>query len=383
MPQATTQAPAPVVRRSPKPAGTQEIVPNPDGSLPRSIHANEYRDSYPANRPPATKPPQSRQIPTINPLTSLSPQGTMSAPRPPVLPKPVAPLQLPKQVAPVQTAKPKPLAPVIPPVPATPKPVVAAVTTKPNTAEPPTQLPPGPFNRSVIVIDPSHGGTDVGSRVTDSVFEKDVDLQFAFKLRSLLTARGFTVVLTRESDTATLPDKPDSPLTLDVRAGLANRQQPLACLLLHATGSGHGAHLYTSELNSVPAEPYAAPWLIAQNGWVSQSLLLQKQIGRALNRASVPLVLSRASVRPVDSLTCPALVIELAPESNSDAASINNDAYQQRVASAVATALLFWQNSAQPPARLAPPLYKAPAPLAKPASDTNTTPTPATQAVQP
>ena len=354
------------------------------------MHTNEYRDSYPAGHPPATRPTPIRSVPTVNPLTSLSSQGGSTAPKPPVLPKPVAPLQLlkPKPTAPgtaASTTTPKPSSTAT--TPATPKPKVAATATtaaKAEPAQPATQIAPGPFNRNVIVIDPSHGGTDVGSRVGDSVLEKDVDLQFAFKLRSLLQARGFTVVLTRESDTATLPDKPDSPLTLDVRAGLANRQQAVACLLIHATGSGHGAHLYTSELTSVPAEPYAAPWLTAQNGWVSQSLLLQKQIGKALTRASIPLVASRASVRPVDSLTCPAMVIELAPE-NSNSASVNDDAYQQRVASAVATALIFWQNSAQPPARLAPPVYKAPPAAPKP----DTTPTPAsanpapTPAVQP
>ena len=373
MPETTTQAPAPVVRHIPRTTTPQEIVPNPDGSLPHTVHENEYRDSYPASRPATPKSLPPRQIPTANPLTSLTSQGQTAPVKTPAAQKPVGPASPPK---------PKPVAAASAAPPAA-KPD-AAVSAKPGVAQPATQLPPGPFNRNVIVIDPSHGGTDAGSRITDSISEKDVDLQFAFKLRSLLTARGFTVVLTRDSDTATLPDKPDSPLTLDVRAGLANRQQPVACLLLHATGSGHGAHLYTSELNSVPAEAYAAPWLTAQNGWVAQSLLLQKQIGHALTRASVPLVLSRASVRPVDSLTCPALVIELAPESNS-AASITGDSYQQRVASAISTALIFWQNSAQPPVRLAPPVYKAPAPVVKPETDSTptTTPAPPTPAVQP
>lgn len=356
------------------------------------MRANQYRESYPVVHTPAPKPTANGSVPTVNPLTSLRSQSTPAAPKLPVLPKPIAPLQLskPKPVSPTGTtaaasgtataatkSSPKP-------VNAAPKVAPAAAAVKSSVAEPTAQIAPGPFNRSVVVIDPSHGGTDAGSRVGDAVLEKDVDLQFAFKLRSLLQARGFTVVLTRESDTATLPDKPDSPLTLDVRAGIANRQQAVACLLLHATGTGHGAHLYTSELPSVPAEPYAAPWLTAQNGWVSQSLLLQKQIGKALTRASIPLVANRASVRPVDSLTCPALVVELAPE-NSNAASINNDDYQQRVAAAIATALLFWQNSAQPPARLAPPVYKAPPVTPKPESTpatTTTTPSPA-PAVQP
>jgi N-acetylmuramoyl-L-alanine amidase len=71
-------------------------------------------------------------------------------------------------------------------------------------------------------------------------------------------------------------------------------------------------------------------------------------LGDALNRARLPLVSGSASVRPLDSLTCPALVLELAPASDSPA-SIADAAYQQRVAEAVAGALVLWKDKVQPP----------------------------------
>ncbi len=202
------------------------------------------------------------------------------------------------------------------------------------------------------MLDPSHGGIDGGSRITDTLQEKDVDLAFAFKLRSLLTARGFTVLLTRESDAATPPDS-GTPITLDDRAGIANHVHPVACLLLHSTGSGKGVHLYSSELAPVELQPVVVPWLGAQAPWVNASRALQRQLGTALNRAEVPLVLSRASIRPLDSLACPALVLELAP-SGSDKESVNDGGYQQTVANALAAALIFWQTEARPPDRQLP-----------------------------
>jgi N-acetylmuramoyl-L-alanine amidase len=42
--------------------------------------------------------------------------------------------------------------------------------------------------------------------------------------------------------------------------------------------------------------------------------------------------------------------VELAPKGD-DADSINDTEYQQRVALAIAGAMLFWQNQVQPPAR--------------------------------
>jgi N-acetylmuramoyl-L-alanine amidase len=207
------------------------------------------------------------------------------------------------------------------------------------------------MNRTMIVLDPAHGGVDGGSRISDSLQEKDVTLAFAFKLRSLLAARGFTVVMTRDSDAATESNPAGAPLTLDDRAGIANHARAVACLLLHATGSGTGAHLYASELQSAAGEPAVTPWLTAQAAWVEQSRALQRNVGAALTRAEIPLVMSQASIRPVDSLGCPALVVELAPRT-SDPASVNDELYQQRVAESIASALVFWQNQAAPPTRL-------------------------------
>lgn len=210
------------------------------------------------------------------------------------------------------------------------------------------------INRTTVVLDPAHGGIDNGSRIGDSIQEKDVTLAFAFKLRSLLSARGFNVVMTRDADQASEPSPSGGTLTLDDRAGIANHARGVACLLLHATGSGTGAHLYSSELAPTPGQPSLLPWLTAQAAWVRQSQALESSLASALTRAQVPLVMSAASVRPVDSLNCPALVIELAPRTSS-ASSINDDDYQQRVAQAIAGVLVFWQNQAVAPPRLPTP----------------------------
>jgi N-acetylmuramoyl-L-alanine amidase len=255
---------------------------------------------------------------------------------------------------------------------ATPAPAPAPKATAPKPSTPPVATVPSlaatpatPFNRGIILLDPAHGGGDSGSRISDSILEKDVTLNLAFRLRSLLSARGFTVVMTRDSDNVT-PTGATDPLTLDDRAGLANRSHPVACLLLHATAAGSGVHLYSSELDPTPGEPLANPWLTAQAPWVTQSERLQKQLGMALTRASIPLVNSRASVRPVDSLTCPALVVELAPQGG-DTGTLTDAGYQQHVAEAIAAALVFWKSQAQQPARLdQPPATNAPTPGAKP-----------------
>ena len=143
----------------------------------------------------------------------------------------------------------------------------------------PPVVPSSPTSRFVVVLDAAHGGDDSGARI-DSGSEKDVALALSVKLRSLLAARGFQVITTRESDA-----------TLDAvhRAEIANRSGAQACLSLHATESGSGIHLFASSLT--PAAPTRIPaWKTAQGGFVTRSLALAGVGLQLAQQASVHLV---------------------------------------------------------------------------------------------
>lgn len=55
------------------------------------------------------------------------------------------------------------------------------------------------YKAPTIVIDPGHGGRDPGT-CKGNFYEKDVNLDIARKLRSMLKARGYNVIMTRNSD---------------------------------------------------------------------------------------------------------------------------------------------------------------------------------------
>ncbi len=52
----------------------------------------------------------------------------------------------------------------------------------------------------IIVIDAGHGGMDGGATGSDGTLEKQINLEIAKILRELLTASGYEVVMTRETD---------------------------------------------------------------------------------------------------------------------------------------------------------------------------------------
>jgi N-acetylmuramoyl-L-alanine amidase len=197
--------------------------------------------------------------------------------------------------------------------------------------------------RTIIFLDPAHGGPDPGAHLPNNLLEKDLTLAFAARLRSQLSTANFAVISTRDAD-------PTVPFTTDQRAEIANHAHPAACLILHATDSGSGIHIITSALTPNDVEnPHAPiPWNTAQSASIPQSLTLANEIGLALQHAKLPVILSRASIRPVDNLTCPALAIEIAPLGTGDDQTPITDAnYQQNIAKAITAALTNWRTRQQ------------------------------------
>jgi N-acetylmuramoyl-L-alanine amidase len=204
-----------------------------------------------------------------------------------------------------------------------------------------TQTPTAPKPpRNIILLDPAHGGDDPGAQLPNNAVEKEVTQAFATRLKPLLAAAGFTVLTTHDSDTN---------LPTDLRAGIANHARAIACLILHATSSGTGIHIATPALPDDATPPHnPIPWNIAQTASLPQSLRLANELGLALDQAKLPILLIRASTPPLDNLTCPAAVIELAPFNSNT--PVTDTAYQQQAAQAIATALTSYRthNPANP-----------------------------------
>lgn len=206
-----------------------------------------------------------------------------------------------------------------------------------------------PLPSFTVVLDAAHGGGDIGTTLTPQLLEKNLVLTLSVRLRSELTARGIDVATTRESDTDPLPND---------RAALANHARANACILLHATASGSGVHLYTSSLNQsllnqsslnqVPGSAGPAPWDTAAAPFVTESLKLASTLGAALGSANLPYTIGRVRLDPMDSLRCPAVAVEVAPllrsEGRENSAALGETAYQKRLVDALAAALVQWRG---------------------------------------
>jgi N-acetylmuramoyl-L-alanine amidase len=104
-----------------------------------------------------------------------------------------------------------------PPPPARPS---AAAPAEPRPGDPrfgaPTPIDAGALPLAVrkVAIDPGHGGESLGTHTPRGLVEKDLTLDIAARLRKLLEADGFEIVMTRRAD---------QDVSLSERGALANQ----------------------------------------------------------------------------------------------------------------------------------------------------------------
>ena len=199
-------------------------------------------------------------------------------------------------------------------------------------------VPPPPTLQSlaakplfVVMLDAGHGGDDRGALLSETLEEKAVTLAFARRLRSELQGRGISAVMSRDAD-VTIP--------IEQRAAMADAARVAIFVSLHAASQGRGVRVYTAMINSATPTPGGfVPWDTAQADYVLTSRALADLVKAELGKYEIPNSEFSAPLKPLNNVGAAAIGIELAP-SGEDVASVNAGVYQQRIAAALAEAIV-------------------------------------------
>ena len=198
----------------------------------------------------------------------------------------------------------------------------------------------------VVVIDAGHGGVDSGARsVVGNAYEKDFTLDWAQRLERVLSAAGWQALLTRSNDV-------DMGLSNRVTYAVAHQADLFLSLHFNSAGTSQtqaGLETYCLTPTGLPSSVtrgYADDTALsfANNAFDTENLQLALRVHQALlevnghrdrgvRRARFPTVLRGQQ--------CPAILVEGGYLSNPDEArQIADAAYRQKLAEAVAAALL-------------------------------------------
>ena len=231
---------------------------------------------------------------------------------------------------------------------------VLAIVTAPAHALPQQGL-------RTIVIDPGHGGSEIGATGPNGLTEKEIVLDIARRLRDLIRERlGLQVHLTRESD---------YDVALESRTEKANNLKADLFISIHANsyrGRGvRGAETYflsdkatdddarrvaALENNALGLERTAPGdtdlqlllWDMAQTMHLRESSVLAETIQAELNRLAGTgnRGIKQAPFRVLRGADMPAVLVEVGFLSNpNEASSLADPRYRQRIATALFNSL--------------------------------------------
>ena len=195
----------------------------------------------------------------------------------------------------------------------------------PQNPSPQPRQPAGP--RFLVLIDPAHGGNDIGAAITPSLPEKDVVLALARRVQHQLANRGIAAGLLRNSDIA---------ITLDQRATWTNAARPALYIALHAANTGQGVHVFTAMLPAANLSPQGfLPWDTAQAAFLDLSGSVAGSVAAELESRKLPNATLLAPLRPMNNIAAPAIAVEIAPPAG-NVDEIASAAYQEQVAQSIA-----------------------------------------------
>jgi N-acetylmuramoyl-L-alanine amidase len=179
---------------------------------------------------------------------------------------------------------------------------------------------PSRLGVNIVVLDPAHGGTDLGARGTGGIHESDIVLEFASQVRTALESQGFQVVQTRQGNA--------NP-SFDDRSAMANAQRGAIFVTLHiaSTGTPGTARVYV--MNDLPTGVDATgliPWDRAQAPFASLSRKLgdQVQVLLAQRFKGSPASVQTASVRQLRTTAAPAIAVEISSVTVEDRAQLDH-----------------------------------------------------------
>jgi len=210
-----------------------------------------------------------------------------------------------------------------------------------------------------IVIDPGHGGLEVGAKGKFGTLEKDLTLDIALRLRSIIEKNlAYRVVLTRDKDV---------DVSLENRAATVNNNRGYVFVSLHVNGyfrkEANGSETYFLGLNATDEEARRMAyfennsavmeeriqseeeddimmilWDMAQTAYIQKSSQLAENIQKELNSllGTTNRGIKQAPFKVLTGVACPAVLVEVAFLSNPvEERKLITEDFQNNVAMAV------------------------------------------------
>lgn len=187
-------------------------------------------------------------------------------------------------------------------------------------------------SKAVITLDAGHGGFDPGKVGCAGSKEKDINLAITLKLKKILERSGYTVVLTRDTDTALCTGEESNKKMTDLKARVDCIEQSGCALAVSIHQNSYSAGTSGAQVF------YYAPAGGSQESEQKRFAgILQNTIRDRIGDGNRRVEKGNSSYYMLKNISCPFVIVECGFLSNpSEEALLNDESYQTQMAQAVA-----------------------------------------------
>ena len=192
-----------------------------------------------------------------------------------------------------------------------------------------------------VVIDAGHGGEDVGTVGVNGVYEKDLNLSYAFTLGEMLANEGYTVFYTRTEDRLLYTEEENIKgmrkiYDLKNRAKFTNEKSPFLLISIH--------------MNYYSVEKYSGFEIFYNKNNESSRRLaydISDEVKGSIAEAGERVPKAADDLYILSNVTCPAVLLECGFLSNTaECQRLCEKEYEKQLCFAIVCGMIKYENSA-------------------------------------
>ncbi len=207
----------------------------------------------------------------------------------------------------------------------------------------------------IVIVDPGHGGSDVGATGAGGLQEKDLTLKISLYLKNFLEEKGIFALLTREKD---------EDISLEERANFANSNKGSLFLSIHnnsfKTYKIRGSETYyislepfeelykTNETEEKTSNIDLILWDLAQNKYLKDSAYFAELVQEELDNLweIPPRGVKQAPLKVLSGVTMPAALVEIGFISNpEEEKNFQDEEFLKKIAQSLAKAIIKFKET--------------------------------------
>lgn len=182
-------------------------------------------------------------------------------------------------------------------------------------------------NKKIIVLDSGHGGVDSGKVSVLGEYEKDINLAIAVKLRDMLIAGGYEVVMTRNDDEGLYSEGSSNKKTEDLKK---------RCEIIDSSGAVFAISIHQNSYHEGNVKGAQVFYYKASEEGKLLAQTIQDAMKEKLDKTNKRQAKSNGDYYLLKNTKVPTIIVECGFLSNyEEAKKLSDDSYQKKVAQAI------------------------------------------------